>query len=84
MPNASPENFETFSTVKYVLEGHDRGANYAMLHPTLPLIVSGTGGVIKIWRMGETKAWEVDSCRGQLNNISGILFHPSHKLIWRG
>ena len=27
--------------VKYVLEGHDRGANWASFHHTLPLIVSG-------------------------------------------
>ncbi|KAJ7897878.1 COPI alpha subunit C-terminus-domain-containing protein [Mycena olivaceomarginata] len=38
------ETFDTFSTVKYVLEGHDRGVNYAMFHPTLPLIISAYGG----------------------------------------
>ncbi|KAM1504074.1 hypothetical protein FF1_000298 [Malus domestica] len=27
--------------VKYVLEGHDRGVNWASFHPNLPLIVSG-------------------------------------------
>ncbi|TFK34464.1 coatomer subunit alpha-2 [Crucibulum laeve] len=80
-----PGNFETFdnfSTVKYVLEGHDRGVNYAMFHPTLPLIISaGDDRVIKIWRMSETKAWEVDSCRGHFNNVSSALFHPKHELI---
>jgi hypothetical protein len=34
------ESFDNFSTMKYVLEGHDRGINYATFHPTLPLIVS--------------------------------------------
>lgn len=29
------------ATVKYVLEGHDRGVNWASFHPHLPLIVSG-------------------------------------------
>ncbi len=29
------------AVVKYVLEGHDRGANWASFHHTLPLIVSG-------------------------------------------
>jgi coatomer protein complex subunit alpha (xenin) len=84
-PNNGPGNFETFdtfSTVKYVLEGHDRGVNYAMFHPTLPLIVSGADDrVIKIWRMSETKAWEVDSCRGHFNNVSSVVFHPKHELI---
>ncbi|KAJ6495248.1 coatomer WD associated region-domain-containing protein [Mycena sanguinolenta] len=76
------ETFDTFSTVKYVLEGHDRGVNYAMFHPTLPLIISAADDrTIKIWRMSETKAWEVDSCRGHFNNVSTALFHPKHELI---
>lgn len=29
------------AVVKYVLEGHDRGVNWATFHPNLPLIVSG-------------------------------------------
>lgn len=83
--SSGPGNFETFdsfSTVKYVLEGHDRGVNFAMFHPTLPLIISAADDrVIKIWRMSETKAWEVDSCRGHFNNVSSALFHPKHELI---
>ncbi|KAG6854100.1 hypothetical protein C0991_010514 [Blastosporella zonata] len=76
------EHFDSFSTVKYVLEGHDRGVNSAMFHPTLPLIISAADDrVIKIWRMSETKAWEVDSCRGHFNNVSSALFHPKHELI---
>ncbi|KAF8625601.1 hypothetical protein AX15_005287 [Amanita polypyramis BW_CC] len=85
MGGSGPGNFETFdsfSTVKYVLEGHDRGVNFAMFHPTLPLIISAADDrVIKIWRMSETKAWEVDSCRGHFNNVSSALFHPKHELI---
>lgn len=76
------ETFDTFSTVKYVLEGHDRGTNYATFHPTLPLIISAADDrTIKIWRMSETKAWEVDSCRGHFNNVSSAVFHPKHELI---
>jgi coatomer protein complex subunit alpha (xenin) len=57
--------------VKYVLEGHDRGVNWVAWHPTLPLIVSaGDDRVIKLWRMSDTKAWEVDTCRGHFNNVS--------------
>jgi WD40 repeat protein len=38
--------------VKYVLEGHDRGVNWAAFHPTLPLIVSGADDrQVKMWRM---------------------------------
>lgn len=31
----------TDAVVKYVLEGHDRGVNWASFHPTLPLVISG-------------------------------------------
>ena len=37
--------------VKYVLEGHDRGVNWASFHPSLPLIVSGADDrQVKLWR----------------------------------
>lgn len=76
------EAFDNFSTVKHVLEGHDRGVNYAQFHPSLPLIISAADDrTIRIWRMSETKAWEVDSCRGHFNNVSSAQFHPKHELI---
>ncbi|KAG8426580.1 hypothetical protein J3459_008013 [Metarhizium acridum] len=31
--------------------------------------------------MSETKAWEVDTCRGHFHNASGCLFHPHQDLI---
>ena len=57
-------NADLFGTndavVKYVLEGHDRGVNWASFHPTLPLVISGADDrQVKLWRMNETKAWEV-------------------------
>lgn len=76
------DSFDSIATVKYVLEGHDRGVNYAAFHPTLPLIVScGDDRQVKLWRMSETKAWEVDTCRGHFNNVSMAIFHPRHELI---
>jgi len=70
------------AVVKYVLEGHDRGVNWASFHPTLPLIVSGADDrYVKLWRMSETKAWEVDTLRGHLNNVSCVIFHPRSELI---
>lgn len=40
------------AVVKYVLEGHDRGVNWATFHPSLPLIVSGADDrQVKLWRM---------------------------------
>mmetsp|Transcript_66984 Transcript_66984/g.157137 ORF Transcript_66984/g.157137 Transcript_66984/m.157137 type:complete len:1236 (+) Transcript_66984:48-3755(+) len=70
------------AVVKYVLEGHDRGVNWASFHPTLPLIVSGADDrMIKLWRMNDTKAWEVDTLRGHFNNVSCVMFHPKKELI---
>jgi coatomer protein complex subunit alpha (xenin) len=31
--------------------------------------------------MSDTKAWEVDTCRGHFNNVCVSLFHPRHELI---
>ncbi|KAK7320909.1 hypothetical protein VNO77_30847 [Canavalia gladiata] len=57
----SPMNTDLFggvdAVVKYVLEDHDRGVNWASLHPTLPPIVSvAIDRQVKIWRMNDTKA----------------------------
>lgn len=68
--------------VKYVLEGHDKGVNWAAFHPTLPLIVSaGDDRLVKLWRMSDTKAWEVDTCRGHTGNVLSAVFHPQQDLI---
>jgi coatomer protein complex subunit alpha (xenin) len=72
----------TDAVVKYVLEGHDKGVNWASFHPELPLIVSGGDDrSVKVWRMSETRAWEVDGCRGHTNNVPCVLFHPTEDLI---
>lgn len=68
--------------VKFILEGHTRGVNWASFHPKLPLIVSGGDDhQVKLWRMSSTRAWEVDTCRGHTNNINAVLFHPYEDLI---
>ena len=81
--NVQAELFGTNDVVvKYVLEGHDRGVNWACFHPTLPLLASAADDrQVKLWRMSETKAWEVDTLRGHANNVSCCLFHPKHDLI---
>ncbi|XP_069693952.1 coatomer subunit alpha-like isoform X2 [Periplaneta americana] len=81
-PGATDLFGQADAVVKHVLEGHDRGVNWACFHPTLPLIVSGADDrQIKLWRMNEAKAWEVDTCRGHYNNVSCVLFHPRQELI---
>ena len=81
--NVQAELFGTNDVVvKYVLEGHDRGVNWAAFHPTLPLIASAADDrQVKLWRMSDTKAWEVDTLRGHANNVSCCLFHPKQDLV---
>ncbi|PKU81497.1 coatomer subunit alpha-1 [Dendrobium catenatum] len=70
------------AVVKYILEGHERGVNWASFHPNSPLIVSGADDrQVKLWRMNDTKAWEVDTLRGHMNNISCVMFHAKQDII---
>lgn len=81
-PSATDLFGQADAVVKHVLEGHDRGVNWACFHQTLPLIVSGADDrQIKLWRMNDSKAWEVDTCRGHYNNVSCVLFHPRQELL---
>ncbi|XP_069697001.1 coatomer subunit alpha-like isoform X2 [Periplaneta americana] len=81
-PGATDLFGQADAVVKHVLEGHDRGVNWACFHPTLPLVVSGADDRnIKLWQMNEAKAWEVDTCRGHYNNVSCVLFHPHQELM---
>lgn len=55
-PGATDLFGQADAVVKHVLEGHDRGVNWACFHPTLPLIVSGADDrQIKLWRMNDSK-----------------------------
>ncbi|CAE7942175.1 unnamed protein product, partial [Symbiodinium sp. KB8] len=70
------------AVVKFVLEGHERGVNWATFHPELPLIASGADDrSVRLWRMSESKAWEMDCLRGHFNNVSCVVFHPHKDLI---
>ncbi|KAF5397765.1 Coatomer subunit alpha [Paragonimus heterotremus] len=81
-----PGHTELFGTgdvvVRHVMEGHDRGVNWVAFHPTLPIVVSAADDrLVKLWRMTETKAWELDTLRGHYNNVSCVLFHPRQDLL---
>ena len=70
------------AVTKHVLEGHDRGVNWADFHPTQPLILTASDDrSIKLWRYSESKAWEVDTMRGHFSNVSAACFHSKKDLI---
>jgi len=59
--------------VKHVLEGHDRGCNWASFHPSMPLIVSGADDrQIKLWRMSDAKASAGRAGRGRGRDLSPL------------
>lgn len=67
----------TETSVKFILEGHDRGVNWVQFHPTRPLILSGSDDrTVKIWRYNDVRAWEVETFRGHMNNVSAVMWHP--------
>jgi len=59
------------------MEGHERGVNWAIFHPTLPLVGSASDDkTIRIWKFSDSKYNEADCLRGHSNNVSCIAFHP--------
>lgn len=69
-------------TVKYVLEGHDRGVNWAEFHPRSPYIISSADDrTVRLWRYTDDRAWEVDILRGHGSNVSCAIFHPLLEVI---
>lgn len=70
------------TSVKFILEGHDRGVNWVQFHPTRPFIVSGSDDrTVKIWRYNDVRAWEIETLRGHTNNVSAVLWHPRAEFI---
>jgi coatomer protein complex subunit alpha (xenin) len=68
--------------VKYILEGHDRGVNWASFHPTMQLIISAADDKqVKMWKINDTRAWEVDTLSGHVSNVSCAMFHAKKDLI---
>ncbi|CAL8124546.1 unnamed protein product [Orchesella dallaii] len=70
------------AVLRHVMEGHDRGVNWAYFHPTRPLLVSGADDhTVKIWRMNDSSAWLSDTYRGHYKNVSCVMFHPRQQCV---
>ena len=51
-----------------------------------PLLLKTFEVMCNIWQLffllfPDSKAWEVDTCRGHYNNVSCVMFHPRQELI---
>lgn len=65
--------------VKFNLEGHEKGVNWASFHPTKPLIVSAADDrSIRVWKMDDTRAYELDQFRGHTNNVSCVMYFKDY------
>ena len=63
-------------TMIHKLEGHERGVNWAIFHPTLNLICSASDDkTIRIWKYANSTWSEVDALRQHSNNVSCCVFH---------
>ena len=64
-------------TMIHKLEGHERGVNWAIFHPSLNLIASSSDDKrILIWKYSFSSWSEADCLRGHNNNVSCVIFHP--------
>jgi coatomer protein complex subunit alpha (xenin) len=71
------------AVVKCVLEGHDRGLNWANFHPDPSSNMAITGAddrSVRLWRLGSERGTLVESLRGHSNNVSSVIFHPHSAL----
>lgn len=58
-----------------ILEGHEKGCNWACFHPTTNIIASGSDDrKIKLWKYTNEVAWEHSTILGHKNNVSCLLF----------
>jgi coatomer protein complex subunit alpha (xenin) len=65
--------------VKLILEGHEKGVNWASFHPTHPLIVSGADDrSIRIWKMDDARGFEIEQLRGHVNNVSCVMYFKDY------
>ena len=68
--------------LKHKLDGHERGVNWAVFHPSFNLIASGSDDkTARIWKFSDTKWDEVDCFRGHTNNVSSVLFHRTQDYL---
>lgn len=68
--------------LKHKLDGHERGVNWAVFHPTFNLIASGSDDkTARIWKYSDTRWDEVDCFREHSNNVSCVLFHKTQDFL---
>ncbi|KAJ5075405.1 coatomer subunit alpha [Anaeramoeba ignava] len=68
--------------LKFILEDHEKGVNWASFHPDLPVIISGSNDkTLKLWKISDTQAWLMDTFNGHRASISCVIFDPIDDLV---
>ena len=68
--------------LKHKLDGHERGVNWAVFHPTYNLVASGSDDkTVRIFKFSDTRWDEVDCFRGHSNNVASVIFDANHDLL---
>lgn len=64
--------------VKFLIDGHQLGVNWAVFHPKQPLIATASDDkTIRIWKYNESRVWELCCLRGHTSIVSSVAFVPS-------
>ena len=72
----------TDTVIKYQVEEHISGVNWAAWHPTKNLAVSCSDDkTIKIWKVNDTEMCVIATLRSHMDNISCAIFHPVIDII---
>ncbi|KAH9577243.1 Coatomer [Trypanosoma melophagium] len=62
-------------TLKYLLEGHEKGVNWVCFHPTKPYIASAADDrTVRVWRMIDSSCHEELQLRGHTNNVCCVTY----------
>ncbi|KAJ5079003.1 coatomer subunit alpha [Anaeramoeba ignava] len=68
--------------LKFILEDHEQGVNWASFHPRLPLIVSCSDDrTLKLWKISDSQVILLETLTGHRNNVCAAIFHPKEDLI---
>lgn len=63
--------------VREVMESHNKGINWVVFNASGNTLASGADDKqVKLWKMTDSKMWEIDSLRVHSHNITCVLFHP--------
>ncbi|BFU21969.1 coatomer alpha subunit, putative [Entamoeba histolytica HM-1:IMSS-B] len=63
--------------VKFLIDGHQLGVNWAVFHPNQQYIATASDDkTVRLWKYNDTRVWEVCCLRGHSSIVSCVQFMP--------